>query len=72
MTERIPDPMPFIYEAGDMGEFELVQVTTTASGAPVYERRMVKPAKYTGGTNTDGSWTLAKGWENYRPREVEP
>jgi hypothetical protein len=72
MTGRIPDPMPFIFESGDLGEFEMVPVTTTSGGAPVYERRMVKQPKYTGGKNADGSWTLAKGWENYRPHEVEP
>lgn len=52
--------MTYVFEPGDMGEFELVQVTVDASGAPVFARRQVKPAKYTGGFNADGSPTRAK------------
>lgn len=62
MAEPIPDPMPFMFEPGDMGEFEHVQIGVTADGAPVYGRRQVKAAKYTGGRNADGSPTRARPW----------
>ena len=60
------DPAPYIFDPGDLGEYVLVQVTVTASGEPVYQRKWTKPAKYTGGKNADGSWTLADGWEKNR------
>lgn len=60
MSDRKPDPMPYIFEPGDMGEYDLVQVTVNAAGEPVYERRCTKRPKYTGGKNADGSWTLAR------------
>lgn len=62
MPESIPDPMPYMFEPGDMGEFEHVQVGVTVGGAPVYGRRQVKPATYTGGRNVDGSPTRARPW----------
>jgi hypothetical protein len=63
MAEPIPEPMPFMFEPGDMGEFERVQVGVTAGGAPVYGRRQVKPATYTGGYNADGTPTRARPWQ---------
>lgn len=62
--DPIPDPMPFVETPGDMGEFELVQVATTASGEPVYTRRQISPATYTGGKNVNGAWTLARPWKD--------
>ncbi len=62
MAEAVPDPMPYMVEPGDMGEFELVQVTVTAGGAPVYSRRQLKAATYTGGRNADGSLTRSRPW----------
>jgi hypothetical protein len=55
-----------MFEPGDMGEFEHVQVGVTAGGQPVYGRRQVKPATYTGGRNADGSPTRARPWSPAR------
>lgn len=66
MPEPIPDPMPYIVEPGDMGQFEHVQVGVTVGGAPVYGRRQVSPATYTGGYNVNGSPTRARPWSQSR------
>ena len=52
---------PYMFEPGDMGEYELVQVAVRAdNGEPIYGHRQVKPGIYTGGYNADGTPTLTE------------
>jgi len=50
----------FMFQPGDMGEFEQVQVGVDADGNPVFARQCIRPPLYTGGSNADGMATLAR------------
>ncbi|MGY3693373.1 hypothetical protein ACVIGA_003453 [Bradyrhizobium sp. USDA 3240] len=51
---------PFMFQPGDMGEFEQEQVGVDAVGNPVFARQCIRPPLYTGGRNADGTATRAR------------
>lgn len=55
-TTRVPQ----MFQPGDMGEFEQVQVGVDADGSPVFARRCIRPPLYIGGLNADGTPTRAR------------
>lgn len=63
----------FLFKPGDMGRFvESASVHCCArTGKPIVGRYRLKgTAKFTGGTNADGSPTLAKGIKSLDPADI--